>query len=151
MNMSFFGLKAYTDIEEKEPVIRAQLLKDRKQASTRLENCLHRIRLESGYEQFLLEATVKALQQSASEGAIVIVNATYIGCDAIIVSASKVQAITLSEMNSSHAPSSFQQKIERLQDNNRLCTSNGGTMSEILKTIPVELISIKCRGFGYVV
>ena len=105
--------KAYTDIEEKEPVIRAQLLRERREAVTRLEACLHRICLESGYERLLLEPTVDELQQLASEGPIVIVNATDIECDAIIVSPSKVQAIALPEMNSSQAPHFFQQKLER--------------------------------------
>ena len=104
--------KAYTDIQEEEPVHRAQLLRERREAATRLETCLNRIRLESGYERFLLEPTVDELQQSASEGPIVIVNATDIGCDAIIVSASKVQAIALPEMNSSQAPFFFQQKLK---------------------------------------
>ena len=53
------------------------------------------------------------LQQSAREGPIVIVNATDIGCDAIIVSTSKVQAIALQHMNSSQARSFFQQKLGR--------------------------------------
>lgn len=103
----------YTDIEAKEPIIRAQLLRERGEAATRLEDCLRRIRLKSGYERFLLEPTVDELQQSASEGPVVIVNATHIGCDAIIVSTSEVQAIALPEMNSSQAPSSFQEKLKR--------------------------------------
>ena len=107
------SFKAYTDIEEKEPLIREQLLRKRREAATRLEDCLHRIRLESGYEQFLLEPTVDELQQSASEGPIVIVNATDIGCDAIIISTSKVQAIALPEMKFSEAPSFSQQKLGR--------------------------------------
>ena len=105
--------RAYTDIEEKEPVIRAQLLKERREAATRLEACLHRVRLESGYERFLLGPTVDELQRSASEGPIVIVNATDIGCDAIIVSTSKVHAIPLPEMDSSQAPPFFQKKLGR--------------------------------------
>ena len=110
---SALRFKAYADIEEKEPVIRAQLIRERREAATRLEACLHRIRLESGYERFLLEPTVDELQQLASEGPIVIVNATDIGCDAIIVSTSKVQAIALPEMNSSQAPPFFQQILGR--------------------------------------
>ena len=108
-----FRFKAYTDIEEKEPAIRAQLLRERREAATRLEDCLRQIRLKSGYDRFLLEPTLDELQQSASEGPIVIVNATDIECDAMIVSTSKVQAIALPEMNSSQAPSFFQQKLGR--------------------------------------
>ena len=105
--------KAYTDVEEKDPLIRAQLVRERRDAATRLQDCLNRIRLERGYEGFLLEPIVDELQQTASEGPIVIVNATDIGCDAIIVSTSKIQAIALPEMNFSQAPSFFQQKLGR--------------------------------------
>ena len=105
--------KAYEDVEEIEPVTRAQLLRKRREAAACLEACLDRIRLESGYDRFLLEPTVDDLQQNASEGPIVLVNATDFGCDAIIVSTSKVQAIALPKMNSSQAPSFFQQKLGR--------------------------------------
>ncbi len=105
--------KAYEDVEEIEPVTRAQLLRKRREAAACLEACLDRIRLESGYDRFLLEPTVDDLQQNASEGPIVLFNATDFGCDAIIVSTSKVQAIALPKMNSSQAPSFFQQKLGR--------------------------------------
>ena len=105
--------KAYTDIEAKEPVIREQLVKERRDASSRLEDCLNRIRQQSGYERFLLEATVNEIKEGAKEGPIVIVNATDIRCDAIIVSAAEVQAIALPEMNSPEAPPFFQQKLGR--------------------------------------
>lgn len=49
--------KAYTDIEEKEPVIRAELLRERREAATFLDSCLRQIRLKSGYERFPLEPT----------------------------------------------------------------------------------------------
>lgn len=55
------------------PVIREQLLKERQDAESRLEHCLHQIRQESGYERFLLEQTLDELQQSAKEGPVVIV------------------------------------------------------------------------------
>lgn len=58
--------KAYTHIEAKEPVILEQLIKERRDASRRLEDCLHRIRQESGYEQFLLAATVDELKKVCS-------------------------------------------------------------------------------------
>ena len=38
-------LKAYTDIEENKPVIRALLLRERREAVTSLEHCLCQIRL----------------------------------------------------------------------------------------------------------
>lgn len=105
--------KSYTDIEVKVPVIRQQLLKERRDAASRLEHCLHQIRQESGYERFLLEPTLDELQQSAKEGPIVILNATDLGCDAIIVSASEFQAISLPKMNSPHAPPLFHQSLAR--------------------------------------
>lgn len=138
--------KAYTDIEEKEPVIRGELLRERREAATFMDDCLRQIRLKSGYERFLLEPTVDGLQQSASEGPIVIVNATHIGCDAVIVSTSKVKAIALPEMNLSPAPPSFQQKI-RLH-----MTIDHDTWMNYQRDIEddtEELILIKCRGFGY--
>ena len=39
------SIEAYTDIKEKEPLIREQLLRERRVAATRLEDCIHRIRL----------------------------------------------------------------------------------------------------------
>ena len=105
--------KAYTDIEAEEPVIREQMVKERRDASSRLEDCLRRIRQESGYERFLLEATVEELKAGAKEGPIVIVNATDIRCDAIIVSTADVQAIALPELNSPAAPPYFRQKLAR--------------------------------------
>ena len=105
--------KAYTHIEEKQPILRERLLKERREAAISLEDCLHRIRQEQGYERFLLEPTVHELKKCANEGPIVIVNVTDIRCDAIIVSAAEVQAIALPEMNSGQAPSSFHQRLGR--------------------------------------
>lgn len=99
-------VQAYMSTDKIEPVPREQLLKD-------LEKCLHHIRLKSGYERFLLEPTVDDLKQSASEGPIIIVNATDFGCDAIIVSTSKIQAIALPKMNSSQALPFLQRKLKR--------------------------------------
>ena len=104
---------AYAHIEEKEPVLREKLLKERREAASSLEDCLHRIRQEHGYERFLLEPTVHELKQCANEGPIVIVNVTDIRCVAIIVSTAEVQAIALPEMNSCQAPSSFQERLGR--------------------------------------
>lgn len=105
--------KAFTEIEAKEPAIREQLIKERWDASSRLEDCLHQIRQNSGYERFLLSATVNELKEGANEGPIVIVNATDIGCDAIIVSTAEIQAIALQEMNSFEAPSFYQKRLAR--------------------------------------
>lgn len=54
-----------------------------------------------------------SLKKCAHEGPIVIVNATDIRCDAIIVSTAQVQALALPEMNSLQAPSFFQPKLGR--------------------------------------
>lgn len=105
--------KAYTDVEAMEPVLREQLLRERREAATQLEDCLHQIRQRHGYERFLFEPTLDELKKCATEGPIVIVNATDIRCDAIIVSTSEVQAIALPRMNSSEAPSFFQKKLGR--------------------------------------
>ncbi len=105
--------KAYAAIEEKQPVLREKLLKERREAASSLEDCLHRIRQEQGYDRFLLESTVQELQQCANEGPIVIVNITDIRCDSIIVTATEIQAIALPEMNSRQAPSSFHERLGR--------------------------------------
>ncbi len=105
--------KAYAPIEEKQSLPLEQLLKERRQAASSLEDCLDRIRQEHGYERFLLEPTVHELQQYANEGPIVIVNVTDIRCDAIVVSTAEVQTIALPEMNSRLAPSSFHQRLGR--------------------------------------
>lgn len=99
--------EAYKDIEAKEPTIWEALHNHRRDAVNRLEDCLHEIRQKNGYERFLLEPSIDELQQSAREGPIVFVNATAIGCYAIIVSASKVQDIALPEMNFPNAPQFF--------------------------------------------
>lgn len=112
--------KAYTDIEVKELVIWEQLLQERREARTRIENCLYQIFLKSGYKRFLLESTVDELQQSSKEDLIVIVNVTDIGCDAIIVLTSEVYAIALPDMNSSYATLFFYKSLERYRAiNNR--------------------------------
>ena len=105
--------KAYAHIEEEQPVRRELLLKERREAATRLEDCLHQIRQEQGYKRFLLEPTIHELKQCANEGPIVIVNATDIQCDAIIISSAKIQTIALPEMSSDQSPSSFQQRLGR--------------------------------------
>ena len=105
--------KAYTDISAKEPIIREQLHRERREAASRLEDCLHQIRQKDGYERFLMDPTLDELKQSAIEGPIIIVNATDFGCDAIIVSTSEVQAIALPEMNSSKAPPFFKERLGR--------------------------------------
>lgn len=49
-------------IEEKQPVLREKLLKDRRTTAGSLVDHLHRIRKEQGYERFLLEPTVHELK-----------------------------------------------------------------------------------------
>lgn len=68
---------------------------------------------KSGYECFFLKLILDELQQGNKEGPIVVINAIDFRCDAIIVSDSEVQAISLSEMNSSYALSFFHQRLKR--------------------------------------
>ncbi|KAG5746259.1 hypothetical protein H9Q70_011060 [Fusarium xylarioides] len=75
------------------------LARNRRDTTSRFEECLGQIRQSEGYEGFLLPPTVKELQRGASEGPIVIVNVTDISSDAIIVSKSSSKSIRLPEMN----------------------------------------------------
>ena len=63
-----------------------------------------------------MEPILYELQHTAHEGPIVIVNATDIRCDAIIVSTTEVQTIALSGMSSSQAPSFFQRRLGRYRE-----------------------------------
>lgn len=87
------------------------MLRERREAATCLDDCLHLICEKYGYERFLLAPTQDELKQSANEGPIVIVNATNIRYDAILIFASRIHAIALPEMNTPHTPSFFYQRL----------------------------------------
>jgi CHAT domain-containing protein len=77
-----------------------------------LEDCEHQIRQKPGFEHFLQPPPTKELTACASEGPIVIVNATDIGSDAILVLPSGAKTIALTELTS-QAPEAFQRALGR--------------------------------------
>jgi len=104
--------KAFRQVDSDKPVIREQLTGEHQEASRRLEDCERRIRKEQGFEHFLQLPPTEELTACASEGPIVIVNATDIGSNAILVLPSGPQAIALTELTS-QAPEAFQKALRR--------------------------------------
>lgn len=98
-----------------ESAIYGNSLENRHTASLLLDKCEDQIRQKPGFEHFLRPASVEELYQCASEGPIVVVNATDISCDAIIVTQSGVEAIPLPRM-SSDLPQTFRQKLGQFRD-----------------------------------
>jgi hypothetical protein len=104
--------KAFRQTESDEPAIREQLSRARQEAYRQMEDCEHRIREKPGFERFLQPPSTEELTACASEGPIVIVNATDIGSDAVLVLPSGPKAIALTEL-ASQAPEAFQKALGR--------------------------------------
>ncbi|EMD64887.1 hypothetical protein COCSADRAFT_356084 [Bipolaris sorokiniana ND90Pr] len=103
---------AFRQVNSEKPAIREQLARERQEAYRQLEDCERRIRQEQGFEHFLQPPSTEELTACASEGPIVIVNATDIGSDAILVLLSGPKAIALTELVS-QAPVAFQKALGR--------------------------------------
>lgn len=95
-----------------EPAIQATPVRPRHHVSRLLEDCVRRIREKSGFEQFLQPASVCELLRSAAENPIVIVNLTVISSDAIILSGSTVEVVTL-PVEASTAPKHVQNMLRK--------------------------------------
>jgi tetratricopeptide (TPR) repeat protein len=104
--------KAFRPADSDEPAIREQLSRARQEAYRQMEDCEHQIRQKPGFEHFLQPPPTEELTACASEGPIVIVNATDIGSDAILVLPSGPKAIALTEL-ASQAPEAFQKALGR--------------------------------------
>jgi hypothetical protein len=107
-----FRFKAFRQVTSDKPAIREQQSRERQEASRQLEDCEHRIRKKPGFEHFLQPQPTEELIACASEGPIVIVNATDIGSDAILVLPTGPKAIALTELTS-QAPEAFQKTLGR--------------------------------------
>jgi hypothetical protein len=83
------------------PDIRRQLLREREAAATDLEKCLRDIHKLPNQDRFLLPQSSDNLKACAIDGPIVIVNATDIGSDALIVSTSGIERVRLPELSRS--------------------------------------------------
>ncbi|KAF2469216.1 uncharacterized protein BDR25DRAFT_264442 [Lindgomyces ingoldianus] len=105
-------LEAFRQVDSDERAIREQLSRARQEAERQLGDCERRIRKEPGFEHFLQPPSTEELTACASEGPIVIVNATDIGSDAILVLPSGPKAIALTEITS-EAPEAFQKALGR--------------------------------------
>lgn len=105
-------LKAFRQMDSDEPAVREQLARERQEAYRQLEDCERRIRHEQGFKHFLQPPSTEELTACAREGPIVIVNATDIGSDAILVLPSGPKAIALTELDS-QAPRVFQEALGR--------------------------------------
>ncbi|KIW19098.1 hypothetical protein PV08_03390 [Exophiala spinifera] len=66
-----------------------------------------------GQERFLIGSTVAELKDHAAEGPSVIVNVTYMGADAILVSHSQVKHLLLPQLSALKAPQFIQRKFNR--------------------------------------
>lgn len=67
----------------------------RKKVMARMEEVLRTIRALPGYEEFLRPPSGKSLMELAVSGPLVVVNADFFGCDAIIITSTAIKSITL--------------------------------------------------------
>jgi hypothetical protein len=104
--------QAFRPIDSAEQAMREQLARQCREASRQLEDCEHQIRQKPGFKRFLQPPSTEELTACASEGPIIIVNATNIGCDAILVLPSGPRAMALTKLTS-QAPEAFQQALAR--------------------------------------
>ncbi|KAE9378769.1 TPR-like protein [Stipitochalara longipes BDJ] len=107
-------IKASMPIGDQEPMIRAQLLKERREAGHEIEACIAEIRQKApGQERFLLGPSIEELKTHALEGPIVVVNVTDIAADAIIVSHNQIKSLPLPGLSSATAPQLVKQQFRR--------------------------------------
>lgn len=66
-----------------------------------LDQCINRIRLLPGHEQFLHPPSPKEIKEMATNGPIVVINVTQIRSDAILISTSSIQALPLPQFQAS--------------------------------------------------
>ncbi|GIJ86420.1 hypothetical protein Asppvi_005308 [Aspergillus pseudoviridinutans] len=90
---------------------RLMLARQRIGAGERLKEVVCQIRQRKGYEAFLLEPSLDELKSCATGGVIIVVNATLVRADAIIVSSECIRSIELPEMKESLDKWSSDQEI----------------------------------------
>ncbi|KAK5994026.1 Small ribosomal subunit uS17B-like protein [Cladobotryum mycophilum] len=77
-----------------------RMLMRRQEAANELDACIRQIRLIPGQGRFLLGQTTAEMQECAGTGTIVIINVTGFRSDAILVSASTIKTMALSQLTS---------------------------------------------------
>ncbi|KAI0534861.1 CHAT domain-containing protein [Xylaria digitata] len=73
-------------------------LRERRAAEADLINCLRKIRNIDGHRDFLLEPTIDRMKSCSKDGAVVIVNISYMRSDAIILVDSGIRVLPLSNL-----------------------------------------------------
>lgn len=71
----------------------------RQDAAAQLEDCITQIKKSPGFSNFLLGLSIPQLQRSASNGYIIMVNATQFGSDGIIISSTGFRRVCLDRMS----------------------------------------------------
>lgn len=82
----------------------------RRTAADELDMCIQKIRMLPGYDRFLLGQTATEMQACAREGSIVVINATDMRSDAIIVSSTEIKTLRLSGLEPSKVKEWLQKK-----------------------------------------
>ncbi|KAH7115651.1 CHAT domain-containing protein [Dactylonectria macrodidyma] len=86
-------------------VVETLIRKRRREAAAELDMCLKEIRRVPGHERFMLGETVAEMQESVTEGSIVVINVTDFRSDAILISNHTLTTITLPDLSASDAKS----------------------------------------------
>ncbi|KAH7140518.1 CHAT domain-containing protein [Dactylonectria estremocensis] len=95
-----------TPIRQSAPdVVETLIRKRRREAAAELDVCLKEIRRVPGHERFMLGETVAEMQESVTEGSIVVINVTDFRSDAILISNNTLTTITLPELSAVDAKS----------------------------------------------
>ena len=100
--------RASRPVKVEEAAIREQVLQERGDAAHDFEA----IRLVSGHEDFLLEPRTDELTTYGKGGAIIVVNITDIGADAILVTANGIKEIPLPKLSLTHGNSRLKHKFQ---------------------------------------
>lgn len=97
------------EIDDHRSPVQDKLLKKRREAAHEIDHCLLEIRQISSHKNFLSKPTVGELRDCATGGPIILVNVTDISADAIIISPSKVKAVSLPLSLAETVPQPFRQ------------------------------------------
>ncbi|RAH69920.1 uncharacterized protein BO66DRAFT_438624 [Aspergillus aculeatinus CBS 121060] len=100
------------EVDELEDGGKDQQINDRRAHFQRLQKCEDRIRERAGFETFLQPLTSPQIGESAREGPIIIVNASCVSCDALLIASTGIGRVRLDNMIS-HAVPQFRQHLTR--------------------------------------
>ncbi|ORX92518.1 CHAT domain-domain-containing protein [Clohesyomyces aquaticus] len=79
-------------------------MRKRRAAEIDIEKCLEQIRQIKGYEKFLQAPSLDEIKACSKDGPIILVNATSIRSDAIVVASSSLRAVELPDFQPENAP-----------------------------------------------